>query len=86
MAIDDADGLVSLGEHLIDSILDPRRRSFGDVKSIIDSGAPLWYQNEAEAISPLHAAAYVQDPLLVKYLIENGAIWNAGTYIGTVPC
>ncbi|KAF8633399.1 hypothetical protein AX17_004570 [Amanita inopinata Kibby_2008] len=66
--------LTLLGEHLIHSIL--TGQSFEEIKNIIDSGAPVWYQNENESISPLHAAAYVQDPTLVGYLIEQGAVWN----------
>jgi protein arginine N-methyltransferase 2 len=64
-----------LGEQLITSIL--ANEPIAAVKSLIDNGAPLWYQNE-EGISCLHAAAYCQNAGLVKYLIEKGAVWNAG--------
>ena len=74
---DSIDALTLLGEHLVDSILD--RQSVDHIKSVLDAGAPVWYQNESEGISPLHAAAYVQDTELVRYLIEQGAVWNAGT-------
>jgi protein arginine N-methyltransferase 2 len=68
--------VVSLfGEQLISSILSDV--SIAAVKSLIDNGAPLWYQNE-EGMSCLHAAAYMQNTELVKYLIEKGAVWNAG--------
>ncbi|KIL66244.1 hypothetical protein M378DRAFT_75536 [Amanita muscaria Koide BX008] len=69
------DHLTSLGEHLISSILE--YKSLDTIQLLIDSGAPVWYQSEDEGTSPLHAAAYVQDTALVKYLIQNGAIWNA---------
>ncbi|KAF8630643.1 hypothetical protein AX15_002794 [Amanita polypyramis BW_CC] len=66
------DGLILSGEQLIDSILE--RRS---VWSLLEAGAPVWYQNQTEGTSPLHAAAYVQNPVLVKFLIQQGAVWNA---------
>src|SRR6266550_285581 len=72
----DIDALTALGEDLIASIFD--RKSQHDIASIINSGAPVWYQNESEQVSPLHAAAYIQHPALVKYLIEKGAVWNTG--------
>ncbi|KAF8918994.1 hypothetical protein CPB85DRAFT_1373636 [Mucidula mucida] len=37
----------------------------------------IWYQNESEGLSPLHAAAYTQNAELVKHLIAEGAVWNA---------
>lgn len=73
---DSIDALTALGEDLIASIFD--RKSQHDIASIIQAGAPIWYQNEPEHISPLHAAAYIQHPALVKFLIEKGAVWNAG--------
>lgn len=76
MDADDIDALTVLGEHLINSILD--EEPIGTVQSIIDNGAPLWYQNTAEGASPLHAAAYMQNEELVKLLIKDGAVWNAG--------
>jgi len=68
----DVEAASFLGEQLIASILADE-----PVKGLVDNGAPLWYQNE-EGTSCLHAAAYRQDTDLVKYLIERGAIWNAG--------
>ncbi|KAJ3790790.1 arginine methyl transferase [Lentinula aff. detonsa] len=64
-----------LGEYLIDSIL--HGESFDAIKRIVLEGAPLWYQNESEGMSALHAAAYVQNPELVQFLIDEGAIWNS---------
>lgn len=64
-----------LGEQLITSILADEHNA--GVKRLIDDGAPVWYQNE-EGISCLHAAAYLQNTELVKYLLERGAVWNAG--------
>ncbi|KAF7361845.1 hypothetical protein MVEN_00529000 [Mycena venus] len=69
------DALTDLGEQLINSIL--AEEPLDTVKKLIESGAPLWYQNDSEGISSLHAAAYVQNQELVKLLIEGGAVWNA---------
>jgi protein arginine N-methyltransferase 2 len=68
--------LSNLGEHLIDSII--ADEPLEAIKAIIDSDAPLWYQNDAEGMSPLHAAAYMQNAELARILIERGAVWNAG--------
>ncbi|PFH51521.1 hypothetical protein AMATHDRAFT_191242 [Amanita thiersii Skay4041] len=70
-----ADTIQLLGEHLINSILENKSRQ--EIRTIIDNGAPIWYQNETEGISALHAAAYVRDAELARYLLEQGAIWNA---------
>ncbi|KZT28948.1 hypothetical protein NEOLEDRAFT_1057035 [Neolentinus lepideus HHB14362 ss-1] len=74
------DALVLLGATLIQRILD--RRAFRDIEALIDSGAPLWYQDDEEGISALHAAAYVQDEHLIQVLIEKGATWNLVDKLG----
>ena len=71
----DVDVLVQLGYDLVDAIL--RRRPLKEIKEKIAGGAPVWYQDD-EGTSPLHAAAYVENAELVRYLIEEGALWNAG--------
>lgn len=85
MSLEDGDEsvhiLTVLGEHLVNTILD--REPFATVKEIVDKGAPVWYQNEEGGVSPLHAAAYIQDAELAKYLIDEGAVWNARTYVNT---
>ena len=70
--------LCLLGSELIKAILG--REPFENIQALIDSGAPLWYQDEVEGMSPLHAAAYVdeEDGELTKFLIDAGAVWNAG--------
>ena len=70
--------LTSLGAKLIDAVLE--HEPLGNIKTLIDAGAPLWYQDEAEGMSPLHAAAHVdgENEELVKFLIDEGAVWNAG--------
>lgn len=72
---DDLLEAVTLGQDLISTILD--RASFEVVKAKIDADAPLWFQDD-EGTSALHAAAYVGNPKIVRYLIEKGALWNAG--------
>ncbi|KAF9019028.1 arginine methyl transferase [Hymenopellis radicata] len=67
--------LTILGEHLVNTII--AGEPFATVKEILDNGAPVWYQNESEGLSPLHAAAYTQNAELVKYVIAEGAVWNA---------
>lgn len=66
---------VAIGEDLINDILN--RVPYEVVKAKVDAGAPLWFQ-DSEGSSALHAAAYVEDEQLVRYLLEHGAIWNAG--------
>jgi protein arginine N-methyltransferase 2 len=73
---EDIDALTVFGEHLVNAILE--YESLDNIKRIIENGAPVWYQNEAEGISALHAAAFVQNLELVQFLIEKGAVWNAG--------
>ncbi|KAJ7096265.1 S-adenosyl-L-methionine-dependent methyltransferase [Mycena epipterygia] len=76
---DDLDALTDLGEQLINSIL--AEEPLETIKQLIASGAPLWYQNQTEGISCLHAAVYTQQHELVKLLIEDGAVWNAADYL-----
>lgn len=73
---EEIDTLTLLGEHLVNTILEDE--PIETIKSIIDNGAPLWYQNADEGLSPLHAAAFVRNEELVKFLIDEGAVWNAG--------
>lgn len=78
--IDDIDdpeiiALTELGTTLIQAILE--KEPISNVQDLIDAGAPLWYQDD-DGTSALHAAAYVENEQLVKLLIEEGAVWNAG--------
>lgn len=66
----------TLGSNLITSILN--KEPIDAIKAQVEAGAPLWFQDD-EGTSALHAAAYVENAELVKYLIEQGAVWNAGT-------
>lgn len=71
------DEVVEAGRDLVYSILqgDPS----DEIKSKVENGAPVWFQIE-DGTSPLHAAAYNEDAALVKYLIEQGAVWNSGMF------
>lgn len=48
------------------------------VKTLIDTGAPLWYQEPESEWTCLHIAAERNDIVLIKSLLDAGAIWNAG--------
>ncbi|EJD02699.1 uncharacterized protein FOMMEDRAFT_133950 [Fomitiporia mediterranea MF3/22] len=74
------DALIELGSTLIESIFEfgSGKKSLDEIKAlIIDQDAPLWYQDDEEGNSALHAAAYVESKELVDLLIERGAVWNA---------
>ena len=73
----DVDALVAHGQELVDAIL--RRRPASEIKALIAAGAPVWFQDD-EGTSPLHAAAYVENEELVRFLIDEGAVWNAGEH------
>jgi type IV protein arginine methyltransferase len=70
------EALTNVGEILIDTILG--NGSIQSIAELVEAGAPLWYQNNDEGMSALHAAAYMRKEDIVKFLIEKGAIWNAG--------
>lgn len=72
---DDVNEAIVSGQDLINAILD--RAPYDTLKAKIDAGAPLWFQDD-EGASPLHAAVYTENSRLVRYLVENGALWNAG--------
>ncbi|KAI9507439.1 S-adenosyl-L-methionine-dependent methyltransferase [Russula earlei] len=67
--------IVALGRALITAILE--QSPIQEVQKLLDEDAPLWYQDE-DGWSALHAAASVEDPGLVKILLQRGALWNSG--------
>lgn len=73
----DVENLLELGQALIYGIL--QRKPIEDIRTILDAGAPLWYQDE-DGWSCLHAAASLEDEKLTKVLLDEGAVWNAGTF------
>ena len=74
----DVDALVGQGQVLVDAIF--QRRPLPEIKALIAAGAPVWYQDN-EGTSPLHAAAYIEDQELIRLLIVEGALWNAGMIV-----
>ncbi|KAI0733202.1 S-adenosyl-L-methionine-dependent methyltransferase [Fomitopsis betulina] len=68
------DALTALGQALLEALLEHRPRAL--IEKMVQDGAPLWYQDD-EGTSALHAAAYAEDADLIRYLIEQGAVWNA---------
>ncbi|TEB38217.1 arginine methyl transferase [Coprinellus micaceus] len=74
--MDEGDIAIMLGSQLIQTILNSA--PFDEIKDLVKkTGAPVWYQDEVEGMSPLHAAAYVRRPDVAKFLIQEGAVWNA---------
>ena len=71
----DEDEIVTQGQALISGILE--YAPMEDVQKLLDEDAPLWYQDK-DGWSALHAAASVEDPELVKKLLQHGALWNSG--------
>ena len=47
------------------------------VQSLLDKGAPAWYQDEPLGWSCLHYAAERRDYDIMKALLGGGAVWNA---------
>ncbi|KAK7053335.1 Arginine N-methyltransferase 2 [Paramarasmius palmivorus] len=72
---EDVDELAQLGETLISMIL--QDEPVPELEILIKNGAPLWYANESEGLTALHAAAYMRNEDLVRMLIKEGALWNA---------
>ncbi|EIM89705.1 uncharacterized protein STEHIDRAFT_92135 [Stereum hirsutum FP-91666 SS1] len=75
----DVENLLELGQALIYGIL--QRKPIEDIRTILDAGAPLWYQDE-DGWSCLHAAASLEDEKLIKVLLDEGAVWNAVDNLG----
>jgi protein arginine N-methyltransferase 2 len=78
LASEEISAAIELGGNLINAIL--HGISETHCKRLVEAGAPLWYQDEEEGISALHAAAYTENKELVRLLIEEGALWNAGSF------
>lgn len=47
------------------------------VKSILDRGAPAWFQDTELGWSALHYAAERREPAIIRALLRRGAVWNA---------
>ncbi|KAH8080253.1 S-adenosyl-L-methionine-dependent methyltransferase [Cristinia sonorae] len=70
------DSVVEAGRDLVYGILQ-NELSFDAIKAkVLNDKAPVWFQIE-DGTSALHAAAYNEDVELVRFLIAEGAVWNA---------
>jgi protein arginine N-methyltransferase 2 len=47
------------------------------IKTILDKGAPAWYQDTELGWSCLHYAAERREPEIMQALLKGGAVWNA---------
>jgi ankyrin repeat protein len=72
----DEEEIVVIGMALINAILEYAPKEY--IQKLLDEDAPLWYQDEEDGWSALHAAASVEDTELVKKLLQHGAVWNSG--------
>jgi len=80
MATDeDIEALSMLGGYLIFSTLHRR-----PILTLVDAGAPLWYQDD-EGTFPLHAATYTEDEELISRKERFGMqVWSFGAkYLGS---
>ena len=75
--------LTESGLRLINAILS--RATLDDIQALVADGAPVWFQDEDEGISPLHAAAYTQRHDVAKFLVDSGAPWNIGAWHSRPP-
>ena len=73
---DDENEIAAIGLALINAILE--YAPIEEIQKLLDDDAPLWYQDEEDGWSALHAAASVEDAELVKNLLQHGAVWNSG--------
>ncbi|KDQ21143.1 hypothetical protein BOTBODRAFT_25572 [Botryobasidium botryosum FD-172 SS1] len=71
--------LLALGDSLFAAC---QANDYPAARSLIESGAPVWYEDPEKECSVLHAAAEQENEELVEYLIEKGAIWNAVDGLG----
>lgn len=68
---------LEVGRVLIEKIFE--RKPLDELRAlVVEENAPLWYQDELDGNSPLHAAAHIENKELVDLLLEHGAVWNAG--------
>ncbi|ORY23543.1 S-adenosyl-L-methionine-dependent methyltransferase [Naematelia encephala] len=51
--------------------------SISSIKTLLDQGAPAWYQDDALGWSCLHYGAERRDTQILEVLLRGGAVWNA---------
>jgi len=69
---------ISLASRLIEDILKSSPSDLQKLQELIEAGAALWFQQTDGGLSALHAACLVENPELVQFLVDNGAVWNSG--------
>lgn len=74
--------LVAVATQLIDAATSS---PLSEIRRLLKSGAPTWYQEPTMGWSCLHFAAERGDPTIVKALLEGGAVWNAIDHLGYTP-
>nr|ODN87047.1 arginine N-methyltransferase 2 [Cryptococcus depauperatus CBS 7841] len=47
------------------------------IATLLEAGAPAWFQDDDLGWSPLHYAAERKEPELLRLLLQRGAVWNA---------
>jgi protein arginine N-methyltransferase 2 len=74
-------GEVELPEELVNLALGLLQASktadLETIKTILDKGAPAWYQDTELGWSCLHYAAERREPEIMQALLKGGAVWNA---------
>ncbi|GAA5843801.1 hypothetical protein JCM5353_001945 [Sporobolomyces roseus] len=71
-----------LSLRLIDAILEGNQRTLVE-KLVLEEKVDCWIQDELQGWSSLHAAAYVGDVKLLKFLLRKGnAVWNLVDALG----
>jgi Ankyrin repeat len=73
--MDKVDEALALGAQLFEVCASGERRQ---IERLRQDGAPVWYSEPETGWTVLHLAASLEDEALVKLLLENSAIWNAG--------
>ena len=63
-------------------ILACKSKTVAEIQSLLDRGAPAWYQDEDLGWSCLHYAAERRDPEMLTVLLKGGAVWNAVDHWG----
>ena len=66
--------LVSLALSLLQA---SQTADLSTIQTLLDKGAPAWYQDEPLGWSCLHYAAERREHEIMKALLGGGAVWNA---------
>lgn len=66
--------LLSLADRLLQAC---KTSSLFGISSLLEEGAPTWYQDPSLGWSCLHYAAERREPEILRVLLQRGAVWNA---------